>query len=86
MRGRLWIGKSDDKWVKVEAEVVKPVPFGWFLAKVDPGTSFVVVQSRVANGLWLPSRLRVAVKAKFLWFPKGYIHEEMYRDYHQVLH
>ena len=86
MRGKLWIDRNDDRWVKVEAEVVKPVPFGWFLAKVNPGTSFVVVQSQVANGVWLPQRLRVEVKAKVLMFPKGYIHEETYRDYHQVSH
>jgi len=84
MRGKLWIDKSDYKWVKVEAEVVKPVPFGWFLAKVNPGTFFVVEQGLVAKGLWLPRRVRVEVRAKVLWFPKAYIHEETYRDYHQV--
>jgi len=86
MRGELWIGKGDYKWVKVKAEVVKPVPFGWFLAKVDPGTSFVVEQGAVGQGLWLPERLRVKVNATVLFFPKGYIHEETYRNYHRVSH
>ena len=83
-RGKLWIDKGDYKWVKVEAEVVKPVPFGWFIAKVDPGTSFLVQQSHVPNGPWLPQRVRVEVKAKVLLFPKGYIHEETFQEYRQI--
>jgi hypothetical protein len=81
MRGRLWIDKDDYQWVKVEAEVVKPVWFGWFIAKVIPGTSFVVDQAHVMKGLWLPRHFRVEVKAKLLWARKTYIHDETYRDY-----
>jgi hypothetical protein len=81
MRGRLWIDKDDYQWVKVEAEVVKPVWLGWFIAKVIPGTSFVVDQALVMRGLWLPRHFRVEVRAKVLWARKSYMHDETYRDY-----
>jgi hypothetical protein len=81
MRGRLWIDKDDYQWVKVEAEVIKPVWFGWFIAKVIPGTSFVFDQALVMKGLWLPKHFRVEVKARLLWARKSYIHDETYRDY-----
>jgi hypothetical protein len=84
MRGRLWIDTDNYQWVKVEAEVLKPVVFGWFIAKVMPGTSFVVDQGFVAKGLWLPTHFRVEVKARVFWLPKGYIHDETYRDYRQI--
>ncbi len=84
MRGKLWIDRDDYQWVKVEAEVVKPVWFGWFVAKVTPGTTFVLEQARVMKGLWLPRHFRIEVKAKILWLRKGYIHDETYRDYRQI--
>ena len=85
MKGTLWIDRDNYQWVKVEAEVVKPVPFGWFIAKVMPGTSFVLEQGLVTKGLWLPKHFRLEIKAKVLWLPKGYVHDETYRDYRQTL-
>ena len=85
MKGTLWIDKDKYQWVKVEAEVLKPVAFGWFIAKVMPGTSFVLEQGLVTKGLWLPKHFRLEIKAKVLWLPKGYVHDETYRDYRQTL-
>jgi len=85
MKGTLWIDRDNYQWVKVEAEVIKPVPFGWFIAKVMPGTSFVLEQGLVTKGLWLPKHFRLEIKAKVLWLPKGYVHDETYRDYRQTL-
>jgi len=84
MRGRLWIAKDNYQWVKVEAQVLKPVVFGWFIAKVMPGTRFLLEQGLVEKGLWLPSHFRVEVQAKVLWLSKGYIHDETYRDYRKI--
>jgi len=70
--------------VKVEAEFLKPVVFGWFIAKVMPGTGFVVDQGDVTKGLWLPTHFRVEVKTRVLWLAKGHIHDGTYRDYRQI--
>jgi hypothetical protein len=36
MKGKLWVDREQYQWVKVEAEVIKPVNFGYFIAKVAP--------------------------------------------------
>ena len=68
MKGRLWIDKATYQWVKVHAEVVKPVSFYGFLAKVGPGTEFDLEQEPVTDNLWLPKRFSVRVNASALGF------------------
>jgi hypothetical protein len=38
MRGTMWFDTSQFQWVKVYAEVFRPVAFGVFIADVKPGT------------------------------------------------
>jgi hypothetical protein len=45
MKGRLWIDKNSYHWVRVHAQVEKPVEFGLFIAKVRPGTEFELNQT-----------------------------------------
>jgi len=68
MRGRLWVEKAQYQWVKVRAEVFKPVSFYGFMAKVGPGTFFMLEQAPVAENVWLPSRFSVHVTASALGF------------------
>lgn len=82
MQGRLWVDQRTYQWVKVHAEVVKPVNFYGFLAKVGPGTEFDLEQAPVTDNLWLAKRFSVRVKASAL----GFVNEdssdnETYRDY-----
>ncbi len=82
MKGRLWIDKNQNQWVKTRAEVVKPVSFYGFLAKVGPGTFFVLEQQPVAKNIWLPKHFSMVVNATAL----GFVNEdskddETYRDY-----
>lgn len=85
MKGRLWIDKNSDQWVKVRAEVIKPVSFYGFLAKVDPGTQFLLEQEPVAKDLWLPSRFSVKVNASALgFFNEDSSDDEMFRDYKRL--
>jgi len=82
MKGKLWIDKATDQWVKVHAEVVKPVNFYGFLARVGPGTEFNLEQEPVANGLWFPKAFDVRVKATALgFFSENSSEYESYRDY-----
>lgn len=82
MKGQLWIDKATNQWVKVHAEVMKPVSFYGFLAKVGPGTEFYLEQQPVANGVWMPKAFNVRVRASAL----GFLNEDSderdtYRDY-----
>lgn len=62
MKGRLWIDKEHYHWVKVQAEVVNPVEFGGFIAKVKPGTKFELQQAPVGE-VWLPKQFSESVNA-----------------------
>ncbi len=82
MRGTLWVDKATYQWVKVQAEVIRPVSFYGFLAKVGPGTSFLLEQEPVAPNVWMPKHFAVKVRASAL----GFINEdstddETYRNY-----
>jgi hypothetical protein len=82
MKGQLWIDKASYQWVKVHAEVVRPVSFFGFLAKVGPGTAFDLQQEPIADGVWLPKAFNVRVRASAL----GFVNEnseqsETYLDY-----
>jgi hypothetical protein len=81
MQGKLWIDKSQYRWVRVEAEVMRPVSM-YGIARVGPGTHFFLEQAPVAANLWLPTHFSVSVKASAL----GFINEdssddETYREY-----
>lgn len=82
MQGQLWIDKTTYQWVRVRAEVVKPVSLYGFLAKVGPGTQFYLEQEPVENGVWLPKMFKVQVQATALGlFNEDSTDDETYRDY-----
>lgn len=87
MKGRLWIDQTTNQWVKVHAEVVKPVSFFGFLAKVGPGTEFDLEQAPVADGVWLPKAFNVRVNASALgFFNQDSVENDTYRDYQPMPH
>ena len=81
MEGTLWIEKNTLQWVRVEAVSIKPIWFGWFIAKILPGTRFLLEQAPVTNSIWLPAFFSYAARADILWWQKGYFHSEKYREY-----
>jgi hypothetical protein len=82
MKGRLWIDKRTNQWVKVHAEVMKPVSFYGFLAKVGPGTAFDLEQMPVTDNVWLPKLFNVRVNATALGlFNENSFESDTYRDY-----
>jgi hypothetical protein len=82
MRGRLWIDKTQHQWVRVKADVVKPVSFFGFVAKVGPGTTILLEQEPVAENLWLPKHFSMHVKASaFGFLDESSSDNETYCDY-----
>jgi len=49
IKGRIWIEKKDFNWVKVEAEAVDTISFGWFLFRIHGGSRFVLENTHVNN-------------------------------------
>jgi hypothetical protein len=85
MKGRLWIDKDSYHWVRVHAQVVKPVEFGLFVAKVRPGTEFELEQAPIDGNIWLPIHFTESVNAKVLGvYGIRNSDEEFYSDYERA--
>ena len=85
MKGRLWIDKDTYHWVRVHAEVVNPVEFGLFVAKVRPGTEFELEQAPIDGNVWLPIHFSESVNAKVLGvYGIRTRDEEFYSDYQRA--
>jgi hypothetical protein len=84
MQGELWIDKQTFQWVKVTAQVIRPVSIEGFLARVEPGTYFELEKMPVANGVWLPRQFRMRSRSKILSvFGHETEEDDTYFDYHK---
>lgn len=85
MKGRMWIDSHEYQWVRVHAEVFRPVPFGLFIAHVRPGTEFTLDEAPVGGGIWMPARLVTKVHSTALrvW-SKNSTEDERYSDYRRT--
>jgi hypothetical protein len=85
MRGKLWIDKQTYQWVRVEANVVKPVSIEGFVARVEPGTRFELEMTPVEKDTWLPKHYAMTAQAKlFGVVPHNSREEETYFDYRRA--
>lgn len=63
-RGKIWIDQRELQWVRVEAETIDTVSFGWVLARLGPGARLTFRQARVNGEVWLPSRATTRLDAR----------------------
>ena len=75
MQGKMLIDKHEFHWAKVEAEVIHPVTFAGFLARVGPGTRFELekepVNGTLRGTIWQPKRFEVHVAASVLFWQRN---------------
>ena len=64
VNGIFWIDRESYDWVKVQAEVMDTVSFGFGLARIHKGTTIEVCQSRNAVGVWLPKSVVLRFSAR----------------------
>ena len=69
-RGRLWIDQKEYQWVRVEADTIAPVSFGWVLARLDPGAKLTFQQARVNSEIWLPVKATTRLNARLALLKK----------------
>ena len=81
MRGKMWVDTTQYQWVRVHAEVFRPVSFGLFIARVNPGTQFTLEQAPLHENLWLPSHFSMAVRARVLISSRNSRDDESYWNY-----
>jgi hypothetical protein len=70
IRARLWIGKSDYQWVKVDAEATDTISFGGFLLRIAPGAHLQFEQTHVNDEVWLPKSVRISAQARLALLKK----------------
>lgn len=76
IKGRLWIEKKDYNWVKVEAQALDTISFGFFLFRIHPGSRFVLEKTLVKNEAWLLKRLDIDGGARIALFKNENIRQE----------
>jgi hypothetical protein len=85
MEGHLWIDKASFQWVKVTAQVTKPVSIEGFLAQVEPGTSFELEKMPVGGGIWQAKHFAMHAHAKvFFMFNHSSAEEEWFSNYRRI--
>ena len=85
MRGTLWIDTRTYQWVKVEAQVVRPVSIAGFLARVQPGTRFELEKMPVGDGIWLPKHFAMRSDARVLFlFRRQTQEQDTYFNYQKA--
>jgi hypothetical protein len=67
MHGEFWIDAATFQWVRASVSVLNPVSIFGFLARVEPGTRFVVEQKPVDHNVWLPSRLEIHSRSSLVF-------------------
>jgi hypothetical protein len=81
-KGRVWIDKNDDQWVKLDITAIDTISVGFVLARIHKGTRIVVELTRVNDEVWLPKHVQFHFDARVALF-KSYDEdvEQTFRDY-----
>lgn len=81
-RFRVWIDKADTEWVKLDADCIDTVSFGWFLARIHKGSHIEIDQTRVNEEVWLPKHVSLTLDARLALLANVNVQEIVtYRDY-----
>ena len=82
MRGTVWLDKENFHAIRVECDVVTPVPVYGILAKVLPGTHIEFGMAPVTNSIWLISGLSMDLRVlKLLVIKSTQVTRSTYSDY-----
>jgi hypothetical protein len=82
IRAKIWIDEAELQWVKVDAEAIEPISFGFGLFRIAQGGKLHFEQMRINDEVWLPSVLSASADARVGYVKKvrGDINVT-YRDY-----
>ena len=70
--GVVWIDPADKQVMRLEAKLAEGFKMGGgLLVNLRPGAAFVMEQTRVAEGLWLPRTAQINLSVKVLLFGGG---------------
>jgi hypothetical protein len=82
VRAKVWIEQNTYHWVKVDAEALDTITFGFGLLRVAPGGMLHFEQTRVNGEIWLPSHALIKADARVALIKKVRAEIEIrYSDY-----
>ena len=64
LRPKLWIGKDDYQWLRLEAEVIDTITWGGFLLRLHSGSHIELEQTLVNHEAWLPQHAHISFDAR----------------------
>jgi len=81
-KGRVWIDKAEEQWVKLDITAIDTISVGFILARIHKGTRVLVEMTRVNEEVWLPKHVQFHFDARVALL-KNYNEdvEQTYRDY-----
>jgi hypothetical protein len=73
LRVKFWISREDYGWVKLEAETLDTISWGFFLVRIHKGAQIRFEQTRVNDEIWLPRRMSLNASARVALVANGVI-------------
>lgn len=86
MEGMFWIDKADYAWVRVEADTLDTVSFGWLLARIQKGTSFIFESAKVNDELWAPSKINLRANARIALIKALRVDQDLVFSHYRKFH
>ncbi len=77
IQAKLWIDKQDVQWTKANAEVLDTISIGWILARIGPGATISIRQTRLNDKDWLPGMIDINGNARVMLVKDHPIHEQI---------
>jgi len=84
MRGQGWIDVQTCNWIKLSAEVVRPVSIAGVFARVEPGTSLELDQTPVDDDIWMLKHFEIQSRVRIFLFDRHGHEEETYSGYRKL--
>ena len=81
MRGTIWIDKETFHAIRVECDVMTPVPVYGVLARVLPGTHIEFGMTPVTHSTWLVGDLSMKLRVSKLFFKSTQLTHSTYTNY-----
>jgi hypothetical protein len=81
-KGRVWIEKVEQQWVKIDLTAIDTLSLGFVLARIHEGTRVLVEMTKVNDEVWLPKHVQSHLDVRLALF-KNYDEdiEQTFRDY-----
>jgi len=64
MKGTFWISKAEYAWIRLDAETLDKISFGWVLFRLGQGSAVEFSQTKINDEVWMLDSFRVRFKGR----------------------